>query len=282
MELKIGNIDKYIVKKETDISYTLNPLNNNDIEIFLHFNQALKPLKVGEKIDAFLYYDNQKRLCATTEVPLATTTKYGFAEVVDIKFEAGCFMNIGIAKDILLSKDYLPSSTGAWPKVGDKLPIILKIKKNALTCKIITRTDIKEKSILKVGDATTAVVCSFTSTGLICISYDYDYIYIHRSLTRAKFHLGEVINPHITNITEQGILDGSLIEQKEKMMDNDAKTILKYLNDFGGTLMLGNASTPEEISKVFPMSKSAFKRAVGSLYKQHLITIEDYKITLNK
>lgn len=282
MELKIGNIDKYKVKKETDIAYTLTPLKNDEIEIFLHFNQAVKPLKVGDIVSAFLYYDNQKRLCATTEEALVTTTKYGFAEVVEVKKEAGCFMNIGIAKDILLSKDYLPSSLGAWPKVGDKLPIILKAKKDSLICKIISKDDIKKESTLKIGDSIEAVVSSFTSTGLIAISNNYDYIYIHRSLTRAKYHLGESITPHITNINEHGGLDGSLIEQKEKMMNNDAQTILKYLNDFGGTLPLGNQSTPEEISKVFSMSKSAFKRAVGSLYKQRLITIDDYKITLNK
>ena len=48
----------------------------------------------------------------------------------------------------------------------------------------------------------------------------------------------------------------------------------------GGIIPLGNASSPEDISKFFKMSKSAFKRAVGALYKKRLISIEDYKITL--
>ena len=48
----------------------------------------------------------------------------------------------------------------------------------------------------------------------------------------------------------------------------------------GGVIPLGNQSTPEEINKYFKMSKSAFKRAVGALYKERLIKIEDFKITL--
>ena len=48
----------------------------------------------------------------------------------------------------------------------------------------------------------------------------------------------------------------------------------------GGSLPLGNSSTPEQISKYFRMSKSAFKRAVGALYKNRLIKIDDDKITL--
>ena len=49
----------------------------------------------------------------------------------------------------------------------------------------------------------------------------------------------------------------------------------------GGSLPLGNLSTPEEISKKLHISKSAFKRAIGHLYKLKLITIEHYLITLN-
>lgn len=113
--LDIGEIGKFIVKRETDISYTLSP---DDIDltnyVFLHFNQATRKLNIGEKIEAFLYYDQKKRLCATMEKPLITTKQSGFVEVVNI-CDGGVFVNIGIAKDILLSNDYLPNNKLAWP-----------------------------------------------------------------------------------------------------------------------------------------------------------------------
>lgn len=59
--LKIGEIGKFIVKRETDISYTLAPYGNDETTfVFLHFNQSIRRLKIGEIIDAFLYYDNKK------------------------------------------------------------------------------------------------------------------------------------------------------------------------------------------------------------------------------
>ena len=67
MELKIGEINKLEVLKETDISYTLT---NGENTVFLHFNQTPNKLKVGDKVDAFLYFDQKKRLCATLEKPL--------------------------------------------------------------------------------------------------------------------------------------------------------------------------------------------------------------------
>ena len=43
--LKIGEIGKFIVKRETDISYTLAPYGNDETTfVFLHFNQSIRRL----------------------------------------------------------------------------------------------------------------------------------------------------------------------------------------------------------------------------------------------
>lgn len=284
MSLRIGEVNSFIVKRETNISYILEPADGDSFnEIFLHFNQATRHLEEKEKIDAFLYYDNRRRLCATMEEPFITTTTYGFVEVVNVKDNIGCFMNINISKDILLSKDFLPVNLKGWPKIGDKVPCILKEKKDSLVARIVLREDLeKHESSLKVGDCALAYVTSFTKNGMIAYTLDYDIIYIHKSMVRKKYRIGEEITVTIININDRGEFNGSMITQKETMRLSDSEMILNYLNDLGGVLNLGNASTPEEISKVFTLSKSAFKRAVGALYKERLITIEDHKITLIK
>ena len=280
--LEIGKTSKFIVKRETDISYTLSPNDENLTNyVFLHFNQATRKLAMGEVIDAFLYYDQKKRLCATMETPLITTEVFDYVEVVNTNL-AGVFVNIGIAKDILLSTDFLPKNESAWPKVGDMIPCILKVKKDQLVCRIISKEDLKNLTIepLTIGTKVEATVCKLSADGIGLFTEDYQYIFIHRSMTRRKYHLGEKVEVKIININDRGDANGSFIEQKELAMADDAKAILNYLNSFGGVLQLGNASTPDDIKKYFTMSKSAFKRAVGNLYKQRLINIDDYKITL--
>ena len=102
-QLAIGEVGQFLVKRETDISYTLSPLDPDLTNyVFLHFNQATRRLNPGELVNAFLYYDQKKRLCATMEKPLITTKTFGFVKVVDVN-PAGVFVNIGISKDILLS-----------------------------------------------------------------------------------------------------------------------------------------------------------------------------------
>lgn len=283
MFLEVGEIGRFIVKRETDISYTLSPESEELTNyVFLHFNQATRKLEIGETIEAFLYYDQKKRLCATMEKPLITTKKYDFVEVVGT-CSAGVFVNIGIAKDILLSTDFLPQSTLAWPKVGEKVPCILKVKKDQLVARIINKEDIKNKAnSLKENDEVNATVCRLASEGIGLYTDNYEYIFVHKSMTRKKYHLGENVSVKVININKNNEANGSFIKQKELARLDDSEIILNHLTNLGGVLHLGNSSTPEEIKKYFSMSKSAFKRAVGALYKQRLITIEDNKITLIK
>lgn len=275
--LKIGEINKLEVLKETDIAYTLT---NGKDEVFLHFNQTPRLLKVGERVDAFLYYDQKKRLCATLETPLITTEKYGFVEVVAIS-SGGVFVNIGINKDILLSKDYLTTSTNWWPKVGEKLPCILKVKTNQLTARIINKNDnIDQPHLFNVGDSASGVVSKLVPGGIGIYTNNFDYVFIHKSLLRKNFRLGEVVDFKIINVNQYNEYNASTIQNKEYSRLTDSDDILNHLKANGGVMRLGNASSPEEISQVLHMSKSAFKRAMGNLYKQQLIEIEDYKTIL--
>lgn len=277
--LEIGKVSQFIVKRETDISYTLSPLDPDLTNyVFLHFNQATRRLKEGELVNCFLYYDQKKRLCATMEKPLITTEVFGFVKVVDIN-DAGVFVNIGISKDILVSSDFLPKQKKLWPEVGEQLPCILKVKNNALVAKPIIKNQHATKKLV-LDETYNATVINISDEGIVACSKNLNTIFIHKSLVRKAFRVGEVISVKIININQKGEYNGTTIERKELSRLTDSDIILNYLKKMGGSIPLGNASSPEEISKYFKLSKSAFKRAVGALYKQRLIKIEDYKITL--
>lgn len=272
--LEYGNINKLEVIKITDIAYTLSDGVN---EVFLHFNQSLRELTVGEMVDAFLYYDQKKRLCATLETPIITSTKYDFVEVVGIN-SAGVFVNIGIAKDILVSKDYLPKFEKQWPRIGDKIPCIIKVKTNQLVAKILEPIDLISNK-LEINNQYKGIVTQVLYNGINICTSDYQMININKSLLRKQYHVGEEISFKVT-AQKENIYNGTTIEQKEKARLQDSDYILDYLRKMGGMIPLGNQSTPEDIYRVLNMSKSAFKRSVGHLYKLKLITIEDEKIIL--
>ena len=257
--LEIGKVSQFIVKRETDISYTLSPLDPDMTNyVFLHFNQATRRLNPGELINAFLYYDQKKRLCATMEKPLITTENFDFVKVVDTN-RAGVFVNIGIAKDILLSSDFLTKSEKLWPQVGDTIPCILKVKHDSLIAKPISKNQHPTKK-LSLNETYSATVVSISEDGVVACTKSFNTIFIHKSLIRKSFRIGEVINVKITNINGKGEYNGTTIERKEVTRLSDSEIILNYLKTMGGVVPLGNASTPEQISKYFKMSKREFMR----------------------
>lgn len=281
MPLKVGQIDKYKVIKQTDIAYTLKSLDESiETEIFLHFNQCIYPVKVGDIIDAFLYYDQKRRLCATTETPSITTNSPGFGEVVSVINHVGAFVNIGIAKDILFSADNLPRTESLWPVVGDKVFCVIKLKTDQLTLKPAIESSIKEKAPLEVGKNVDAIVYKINDAGIGLVTNDYNSIFVHRNLIRKAYRIGECVCVKIIHKNDSNTYNGSLIANKEIIRFDDSDMILEYLKKHSGTIGIGDKSTPEEINEYFKISKGAFKRAIGNLYKKHLITITDYRINL--
>jgi len=104
---------------------------------------------------------------------------------------------------------------------------------------------------------------------------------MHRNNYRQGLRLGQVVEVDIIKKNEQNY-SGKLIEQKEIVMDDDASIILNYLKEHQGVMSYTDKSQPEVISKVFHMSKSAFKRALGKLYKEGKVELSKTQTKLKR
>jgi hypothetical protein len=99
-------------------------------------------------------------------------------------------------------------------------------------------------------------------------------------MIKRKIRYGQEVEVKVTYHSEKGY-SGSLVAQKEVAIYDDANTILSYVIRNGG-MYLTSDSTPEEIDRIFKMSKKAFKRALGHLYKERKIDFVDGKTILVK
>jgi len=97
---------------------------------------------------------------------------------------------------------------------------------------------------------------------------------------------GEILSAYVQKVrVEDGKINVGL-----RAFGGKAKTdqfydqILKKLEASPqGSLPVGDKSTPEDISRVFPgVSKSVFKKAVGALYKNGLVSPSPFSISLVK
>ena len=80
---------------------------------------------------------------------------------------------------------------------------------------------------------------------------------------------------------EDGKLDLSMREDAYKEIQNDGELIMDLIDSYAGTLPFTEKASPEVILRETGLSKAAFKRAIGSLYKERKITITDGKISKN-
>ncbi len=86
---------------------------------------------------------------------------------------------------------------------------------------------------------------------------------------------GDTVEGYVKNVRPDFLVDCILQPIAYKAMEPNAEKILQLLKEQNGFLPFTDKSNPTEIQTTFEMSKKNFKRAVGTLYKQRLITIED-------
>ncbi|MGD9909934.1 MAG: S1-like domain-containing RNA-binding protein [Candidatus Izemoplasmatales bacterium] len=283
--MTIGDFNTLTVKRESDIAYILT---DGVEEIFLHKKEALRPYLPEEKIDVFLYVDNVGRITASTKEPLTTIQKAAFLDVVSVNHQYGVFLDNHLVKDLLLSLDDLPLQLDLWPKPGDKMFVSMKEKKQHLYARILGKKQIApyfqhmEKDDLVVGQTYDAYIQYILDDGYLAFTLVGEEIYISFTQCRKEYHLGELVQVKILKMNAHHEYTGSMIEQKEKMLNSDGEKLVAYMVNHGGEMRYTDKSAAEEIAFAFSMSKGAFKRALGSLYKAGKVELSETKTILKK
>ncbi len=280
--IQAGNNYKLKVVRKSDLGYMLTDLEGS--EVLLHFREAGKEFKDGDEVNVFIYYDKQHRLCATTNKPFVTLKKPGFVNVEEIISGTGVFVSNNTTKDLLVSLDYLPYDFKLWPEVDEKLLVSLKEKKNTLFAKPLNRYEILELANddvkYSLNEVVNAYVYRILKDGISLVTDDFKDIYVHKTQYRGVYHMGQSVHVKIIHVKSNNEYNGSLIEQKENQIDPDKELLLNYLKGHNGVFKLDAKSSSEEVEAILPLSRKAFKRALGGLYKDGLIYFEDGKTIL--
>lgn len=279
MSLKVGEINNLVVNRKTDIGYMLD---SDEGEVFLHNNESLfKELKSGDVVDAFLYFDQKGRLAATLKDPIITVGRPGFLSVSAVHESLGVFLDMGIAKELLLSADDLPFDQEEWPQKDDLLYVGVKVK-GKLVAKLISKEESKFGPLapLELKQTVKARVQKIGREGVNLLTADGHWIFVHHTMYKEPLRYGQEVEVKVVYHSEKGYT-GSLAPQKEIAIFDDANIILSYMIR-KGDMQLTADSTPEEIFEEFEMSKKAFKRALGHLYKERKIDFVDGKTILIK
>ena len=275
--IKLGTRNQLKVVEINKEGYSLE--NKNGVPVFLAKAECLQPLELEDTINVFVYTGKNHQLLATMHKPKVELEHFAFLKVKD-STAFGVFMDWGISKDIFVP--YAEQTTKMH--VGESYLIFLFLDKesNRLigSCK---EEDFllfdKERIDLTIGDQVDLLLFNPTELGINAIVNNKYKGLIFKSDIHKKVHPGDHCKGYVKKIRDDGMLDIALEPLGYKnSIDATVQIILQKLEQSKGTLYLTDKSLPESIKNELGLSKKAFKRGIGNLYKQKKIVILEDRI----
>lgn len=134
----------------------------------------------------------------------------------------------------------------------------------------------------QVGDLVELIIIRQTQLGFVVLIDDAEEGLLFKSDVFETLEKGQEVKGYIKTIREDGKIDVSLRPQGfRNAIDADCDKILQLLK-VDQQLFLTDKSSPEEIKSLLQMSKKAFKKAIGFLYKRKVILLQKDHISLIK
>jgi len=275
--IELGKIQKLIVVKKVDFGvYLASSRNRNEEGVLLPKKQVSKDVKTGDEIEVFVYKDSKDRLISTVNIPRLTVGEYALLKVKEIT-KIGAFLDWGLEKDLLLPYKEMIGRV----EEGDELLIRLYVDKSNRLCGSmkgiyhLLRTD----SPYNVDDEVEGRIYEFGHEFGTYVAVDDMYsAMIPRFEDTSHLRVGDVVNARVTKVKSDGKLDISIRDKSYIQMDEDAEMILELIDSYAGVLPFTEKASPEVIKRETGLSKNAFKRAIGRLYKERQITLSDGRI----
>jgi hypothetical protein len=248
----------------------------SETRVLLPAKQVPEDARPGEKIRVFLYKDSKDRLIATTNEPKLTLGGYAPLTVKEVG-KIGAFLDWGLEKDLFLPYKEMTSRVEA----GDEVLVTLYIDKSKRLCASMKGLyDLLSKdSPYQKDQMVSGRVYEFSDNFGTFVAVDDQYsARIPNSEDHSFLRIGDIIEAKVTGVKPDGKLDLTLRERAYIQMDADSQKLLEIIDAYAGVLPFTEKASPEVIKRETGLSKAAFKRAVGRLYKERKITLEDGKI----
>ncbi|AVK60443.1 DNA-binding protein [Lactobacillus sp. CBA3605] len=285
MESIMGTVVTGKVTDENDDAYFVQV---NGETFWVDKLEPEQPLHIGGLYEGFAYENEQHRLQLTRHIPEISFDHYVWGTVVRTRHDLGVFVDVGLPnKDLVVSLDELPTISRLWPKKDDRLMVKLaRDNKQRLWGTLADQTYFAEiatpydRNQVKNTD-TVVTVFRLKMAGTSVITDDGHLGFVHPSERDQEPRLGQHMKARVIGNLRDGEMNLSLKPRGYEEIGDDAQMLLAALQHQGThTLPFWDKSDPEDIRTYFGISKSQFKRAVGNLLKQRLITQQPGEIKL--
>lgn len=247
-------------------------------DILLPIRYLPEGAKEGDEVSVFVYHDNEGRLIATTLVPLAEVGRVAYLRCTSVT-EAGAFMEWGIHKDL-----FVPFREQAT-KMVEGYSYVVYLYIDQLSGKIVGSARLQKHldntpASYAPGQAVQALVTEQHELGYRAIVENEHWGMLYTDDTPRMLRRGELLTAYVVRVREDNRIDLSLSPVGYAKMSAESERLLELIRQAGGSLPVGDKSSPQEIFRLTNMSKKTFKMALGALYKAGKVVLHPMEVSL--
>lgn len=276
--IKLGKSQILTVAKIKDFGAYLQDKDENE-QVLLPIKQVPQGTKPGDKIKVFVYRDSEDRLICTTNKPALEVGELAVLKVKEVT-KIGAFLDWGLERDLFMpfrefttgvkaGREYLVS---AYVDKSERLAATMKVYKYLKIAGDYEKDDEVEGIIYEIKEPLGAFVA---------IDNECHGIIPWKEVTK-NLEVGMRINARVTSVRDDGKINLSPNKKAYLRLDEDGEKVLAVIEEYDGVLPYSDKASPEIIDRDFGMSKAAFKRAVGHLYKTGKVEITEKSIRIVK
>jgi uncharacterized protein len=242
-------------------------------EVLLPNKYCTDEMRPGGEVEVFVYKDSEGRKVATTTSPKIFVHEFAQLEVNAVS-GVGAFLDWGLDKDLMVPfrEQKLKLVEGRWYIVY----LDLDQKTDRLYASNRIERFLQNDVIsVKVGEEVKLLIWQKTDIGYNVIINNIHKGLIFDNEIFTPLRIGDHLPGFVKKLREDGKIDVSIqAAGYRKTNDANSNRILKILSKNEGFLPFTDKSSPDEIYSRFGMSKKAFKKSIGALYKQKIISLE--------
>ncbi len=276
--MRLGEYQTLTIVKQVAFGVYLAESRDAQEKVLLPKSQVPANAVLGDSMEVFLYRDSQDRMIATCAKPKLTLGGLAVLTVSQLG-KIGAFLDWGLEKDLFLPYKEMLGKV----REGDEVLVTMYLDKSSRLCASMKHLydKLETDAPYEKGETVTGRVYEFGHDFGTFVAVDDRYsAMIPRSEDTSDLKIGDMIEARVTDVKADGKLDLSRRANKETQMDADAQKVLCVIEEYAGVLPFNDKASPEIIMREMQMSKAAFKRAVGHLYKERRIEITEKSIRL--
>jgi len=245
--------------------------NESGDEVLLPNKYKPEQFEIGDELEVFVYLDHDERLVATNLTPKVKLDEFAMLECVDVN-DYGAFLDWGLEKHM-----FVPFAEQAYKmEVGGTYLIFCFLDEESQ--RLVASSKVNhyvDNSILSVEEfeEVDLIVTNKTDLGYNMIINDIHLGLLYHDEVFENYQTGDRLKGYIKKIRKDNKIDLTLSKFGYKSIEPNAQKVYEALKENQGFLPFHDKSDPKAIYTTFKMSKKAFKKAIGSLYKDKQIDL---------